>query len=88
VVIAAEGHGTAERIAEVLKAQKLQVELVAQLPEQTKVKTVYALQASLRKGFAAPASNLIVLTEQEFYGRNAAYLSPQAKRWQPSAGKR
>ena len=86
IVIAAEGHGTAERIAEQLRAQKLEVELVDELPAKPRAKTVYALQASLRKGFAAPASNLIVLTEQEFYGRNSAYLSPQAKKMAAKRG--
>ena len=86
VIVAAEGHGTAERIAEVLRAQKLAVELVDELPSRPAAKTLYALQASLRKGFAAPASNLIVLTEQEFYGRNAAYVNPQAKRMAAKRG--
>ncbi|OXE35249.1 MAG: transcription-repair coupling factor [Phenylobacterium zucineum] len=86
VVIAAEGHGTAERIVEVLRAQKLAVELVDELPESTSAKTVYALQASLRKGFAAPASNLIVLTEQEFYGRNSGYVNPQARKMAAKRG--
>ena len=50
------------------------------MPQSTDSKTVYLTQATLRKGFAAPASNLIVLTEGEFYGRSTAYVSPQARK--------
>ena len=80
VVILAEGHGTAERIGEVVKAHGLSAAVVDEIAENLNPKTVYLAQASLRKGFAAPASNLIVLTEGEFYGRNTSYVSPQIRK--------
>jgi len=80
VVVVAEGHGTAERIGEVVKAHGLLATVVDEIPADTNSKTVYLTQATLRKGFTAPASNLIVLTEGEFYGRNTSYVSPQARK--------
>ncbi|MEN9752703.1 MAG: hypothetical protein RL670_394, partial [Actinomycetota bacterium] len=38
------------------------------------------LQARLQKGFVAPASRLIVLTDAEFYGKNANYVSPRERK--------
>ncbi|MFM1954670.1 MAG: transcription-repair coupling factor [Actinomycetota bacterium] len=85
VLITAEGHGTIERITEMLKAQGLKAELQDQMPgDHNKRKwpaaAVVTIQATLRRGFAAPEANLIVLTEQEFFGRNAAYLNPERRR--------
>ncbi|MEN9713375.1 MAG: transcription-repair coupling factor [Actinomycetota bacterium] len=65
VFVVAEGHGTAERIGEQLASANIRAE-VAQL--------------ALRKGYAAPRSNLIVLTESDFYGRNSSYVTPQARK--------
>jgi transcription-repair coupling factor (superfamily II helicase) len=65
VFLVAEGHGTAQRIEEQLVAKNLKAEV---------------LQASLKKGFAAPASNLIVLTEADFYGKNSTYVSPTQRK--------
>ena len=70
VILLAEGHGTVTRLEEQLEAKKLKAEV---------------LQASLKKGFAAPASNLIVLTESDFYGKNSSYVSPTQRKL---AGKR
>ncbi|MCX8530558.1 MAG: transcription-repair coupling factor [Rhodoluna sp.] len=65
VFLVAEGHGTAQRIEEQLVAKNLKAEV---------------LQATLKKGFAAPASNLIVLTEADFYGKNSTYVSPTQRK--------
>jgi transcription-repair coupling factor (superfamily II helicase) len=65
VFLVAEGHGTALRIEEQLVAKKLKAEV---------------LQATLKKGFAAPSSNLIVLTESDFYGKNSSYVSPTQRK--------
>jgi transcription-repair coupling factor (superfamily II helicase) len=65
VVLVAEGHGTAMRLEEQLAAKNLKAEV---------------LQASFKKGFAAPASNLIVLTESDFYGKNSTYVSPTQRK--------
>ena len=80
VVIVAEGHGTAERIAEVLKVQSIAASVVEEIPNRLQSGGVHLLQASLRKGFAFPSSNLIVITESEFYSKNTGYISPQVKK--------
>ena len=84
VVISSEGHGTAERLAEQLAAARIDAKFVLELPESIenldKQHPVYVLQSPLRKGFAAPASNLIVLTEHEYYSKSGAYVSPTVKK--------
>jgi transcription-repair coupling factor (superfamily II helicase) len=65
VFLVTEGHGTALRIEEQLAAKNLKAEV---------------LQATLKKGFAAPSSNLIVLTESDFYGKNSTYVSPTQRK--------
>ncbi|MEI6590849.1 MAG: CarD family transcriptional regulator, partial [Actinomycetes bacterium] len=80
VVIATEGHGTAERIAEVLAVAGVTARVVESIGEKTEPKTVYLTQASLRKGFVAPASHLIVLTEAEFYQKHNNYVSPRERK--------
>ncbi|MEN9752866.1 MAG: transcription-repair coupling factor, partial [Actinomycetota bacterium] len=80
IVIAAEGHGTAERIAEQLAAAAITAKVVDDIPSEPTAKTVYVTQASLRKGFVAPASHLIVLTDAEFYGKSTNYVSPRERK--------
>ncbi|MEY4390695.1 MAG: transcription-repair coupling factor, partial [Actinomycetota bacterium] len=80
VVVVAEGHGTAERIAEVLKVQSIAASVVEEIPERMSGGVVHLLQASLRKGFTHPSSNLIVITESEFYSKNTGYVSPQVRK--------
>jgi transcription-repair coupling factor (superfamily II helicase) len=65
VFLVTEGHGTALRIEEQLVAKNLKAEV---------------LQATLKKGFAAPSSNLIVITESDFYGKNSTYVSPTQRK--------
>jgi transcription-repair coupling factor (superfamily II helicase) len=66
IFITVPGHGTAERLQEKLQAQGLQ--------------DVNVGQASLTKGFAAPDSKFILLTEADYYGKNSAYVSPKARK--------
>jgi transcription-repair coupling factor (superfamily II helicase) len=66
VFITVLGHGTAERLVEKLSAQGLGAVEVG--------------QASLTKGFAAPESKFILLTEADYYGKNSAYVSPKARK--------
>ncbi|MEO0026899.1 MAG: hypothetical protein RL716_230 [Actinomycetota bacterium] len=65
IILVAEGHGTVERLQELMNAASIKVEVA---------------QGSLRKGFTAPDSKLIVLTEAEFYGKSSAYVSPQVRK--------
>lgn len=80
VVIATEGHGTADRIAEQLVAATINAVVVEELPDQPKAKTAYLLQAPIKHGFTAPDSSLVVLTEAEFYGKHSNYVSPVARK--------
>ena len=66
IFIMVPGHGTADRLVEKLSAQGLGAITVG--------------QASFRKGFAAPESKLIVLTEADYYGKNSTYVSPKARK--------
>lgn len=65
IILVAEGHGTVERLGEQLTAAGVPAEIA---------------QGSLRKGFTAPDSKVIVLTEAEFYGKSSVYVSPQVRR--------
>ena len=80
IVVTAQGHGTAERIGEVLIAAGLKATFVAELPERLNPETVYLTQSNLRKGFAVPGANLIVITDHEFYGKSATYVNPQVRK--------
>ena len=80
IVIVAEGHGTAERIGETLKANNLQTNLTDDIPQRMEAGTIYLAQANLRRGFTHPESKLIVVSESEFYGKNTAYVSPQVRK--------
>ena len=65
IILVAEGHGTVERLNEQLNAAGINAEIA---------------QGSMRKGFTAPDSKIIVLTEGEFYGKSTAYVSPQVRK--------
>ena len=65
IILVAEGHGTVERLNEQLNAAGVNGQIA---------------QGSMRKGFTAPDSKLIVLTEGEFYGKSTAYVSPQVRK--------
>ena len=78
VVIASPGHGTAQRIAEILEAAKIPAKVLDELPESIEdvsvaVKEVLLVQAPIRKGFAAIDAKLILLTDSDFFGRGAGY---------------
>jgi len=79
ILITAKGHGTAERIVELLTAQATPVVLteVARAPEQNQVQV---LVADLPHGFAIAGASLIVLTESEFFGSASTYQSPSTRR--------
>jgi transcription-repair coupling factor (superfamily II helicase) len=80
VVLATEGHGTAERIAELLAAAKVTAKVVETLPAKFEPKTAYLVQASVRHGFTSLDAALILITESEFFGKNSAYVSPQGRK--------
>ena len=79
ILITAKGHGTAERIVELLSAQAIPVMLteVAREPVAGQVQVVVA---DLPHGFVSSDADLIVLTESEFFGSAASYQSPSTRR--------
>ena len=86
IVVTAQGHGTAERIGEVLVAGGLKTTFVAEIPDRLNPETVYLTQSNLRKGFAVPGANLIVITDHEFYGKSATYVNPQVRKLSSKRG--
>ena len=79
VVISAQGHGTAERLREVFIHGKVQADLVDEFPTNPKPKTVYVIQAPIKKGFVSEASKLTFLTNTEYYSKSS-YASPQVRK--------
>jgi transcription-repair coupling factor (superfamily II helicase) len=79
VLITAEGHGTAERLLEIVTAAGLPAvlsETVASLtPGQVTI-----TQASLSGGFVLPSQRLVTMTEAEFFGKTGSYFSPQQRK--------
>ena len=80
VCIVVPGVGTAERLAEKLNSQNIPAKLFDEVVGDAPVGTVLVGQASFRKGFAAPDSKLILLTEADYYGKNSTYISPKARK--------
>jgi len=79
VVISAQGHGTAERLREVFIHGKLQADLVDEFPTAPKPKTIYVIQAPIKKGFVSESSKLTFLTNTEYYSKSS-YASPQVRK--------
>ena len=79
VVIAAKGHGMAERVVEVLDAAAVPVSLVEVL-KAPKAAEVVVVTASLPHGFFVADANLIVLTDSEFFSVASGYQPPATRR--------
>ena len=68
VVLAAPGHGSAERLAEVLRGEELPVRVVSELPEPAAPGLVTVVQAGLTGGFTL-GLDLLVLSEHDLFGQ-------------------
>ena len=79
VVIAAKGHGMAERVVEVLDAAAVPVSLV-EVFKAPKPAEVVVVTASLPHGFFVADANLIVLTDSEFFSVASGYQPPATRR--------
>ncbi len=79
VVIAAKGHGMAERVVEVLDAATVPVSLIEVL-KAPKPAEVVVVTASLPHGFFVADANLIVLTDSEFFSVASGYQPPATRR--------
>ncbi len=79
ILLLARGHGTAERILEVLSSQKIPSSL-----RETGIKLnsaeVTISVANLTNGFVLDEANLIVMTEDEFFGVASSYVAPREKK--------
>jgi transcription-repair coupling factor (superfamily II helicase) len=69
VVVASEGHGLAERIAEVLSGRDVAVRLVEALVDRPEPGVVQVVQANLTSGFIVDTLGLVVLTGDDVVGR-------------------
>lgn len=72
VFLSAMGHGTAERIVELLSEAQIPAKLSNLIPIKLEP-IVYVIQAPLRKGFVAPESKIILITDSEFFGRGTSF---------------
>ncbi len=72
VFLSAMGHGTAERIVEILSEAKLPAKLSNNIPKKFEA-IVYVIQAPLRKGFVANDVKITLITDSEFFGRGASF---------------
>ena len=79
ILITCAGHGTAERVLELLVDAKIPAILTEHLGS-LHTEHVTVLQANLAHGFVSEPAKLTVITETEFFGRNAAPAGVGPKR--------
>jgi transcription-repair coupling factor (superfamily II helicase) len=72
VVLTTEGHGPAERLAEVLRGADLGVRLVPDLEEPPEPGIAYVTCASFGRGFVDEAAKLVLLTETDISGQRSS----------------
>jgi len=71
VVFVTAGHGTAERVAESVRAEGLAVRLVEDLVTAPEPGVVTVVTGELEHGFVAPSLRLAVLTETDLVGQKS-----------------
>lgn len=79
ILIAANGHGTAERIVELLASAQLPAQLVEKLTA-IPAGTITVTQATLSAGFVIATEGLVAINDTEFFGKAASYASPQQRK--------
>jgi len=79
IVIVARGHGTAERIVEILSGEQLPVVLTEVLGDPAS-EHITCVVGNLDSGFVMQGQKLIVLSETEFFGVSGAYASPKERK--------
>jgi transcription-repair coupling factor (superfamily II helicase) len=72
VVLTTEGHGPAERLAEVLRSADLGVRLVEDLEQAPEPGIAYVARACFGRGFVDEAAKLVVLTETDVSGQRTS----------------
>jgi transcription-repair coupling factor (superfamily II helicase) len=78
--ISTEGHGTAERMLEVLVQAQIDTELVEVFPAKPKEGRVYIFQSPLRRGVVCETSRIALLTHSEYYSKQSGYVAPTSRR--------
>ena len=79
IVIVARGHGTAERIVEILSGEQLPVVLTEVLGDPAS-EHITGVVGNLASGVVMQDQKLIVLSETEFFGVSGAYASPKERK--------
>ncbi len=79
ILISVLGHGTADRILEILTEKNIPA-VISETLKEFSPDHVVITQGQLLAGFAHLESKLIVMTESEFLGRQARYSSPQERK--------
>lgn len=79
VAIVARGHGTAERIVELLVENKIGCRL-SESDQQPTRGEVLVILGELQGGFSIAEAGLTVLTEEEFFGLSTSYASPKERK--------
>ena len=79
IVIVAKGHGTAERIVEILAQEQIPSILTETLGNPSKYH-ISCVVGNLEQGFVLQEQNLIVMTETEYFGIAGSYSSPKERK--------
>lgn len=79
IVIATQGHGTAERIVEILEKAQLPVVLTEKFTASS-AEHITVVVGGLVHGFAIAEHKLLVLTEGEFFGSASSYVAPSQRK--------
>ena len=79
IVIVARGHGTAERIVEILSGEQLPVVLTEVLGDPAS-EHITCVVGNLDSGFVMQDQKLIVVSETEFFGVSGGYASPKERK--------
>jgi transcription-repair coupling factor (superfamily II helicase) len=87
VVLVTEGHGPAQRLAEVLRGEGFGARL-GDIDADPEGGVPYVATGELRQGFSWPAVKLAVLTEADFAARGASRPGARDERRMPSARRR
>jgi transcription-repair coupling factor (superfamily II helicase) len=87
VVLVTEGHGPAQRLAEVLRGEGFGARL-GDIDVDPEGGVPYVATGELRQGFSWPAVKLAVLTEADFAARGASRPGARDERRMPSARRR
>ncbi len=79
IVVMAHGHGSAERVLEVLTKSELPAIMATTIGQLANQHITVAV-GQFAHGFAHQASKVVLLTESEFFGVASSYLAPNERK--------